>query len=126
MRTEEQKIFGEIIVIFGGNEYEVEPLVIRDSRKWRADLVKHLGSLPAYAQVTSDKPEEFKDALTAMLVTMPDVVIDLFFQYAKNLNREEIEYIATDEEMAKAFEQVVQLAFPLARSLVGAMENLSR
>jgi len=79
-----------------------------------------------YANVTSDKPDEFGDALNAMLVAMPDKVIDLFFQYAKDLNRDEIEAVATDTEMSKAFEQVVQLAFPLAKSLVGAMANLSR
>ena len=126
-RTEEQKILSiPIVVEFGGKKYEVKPLVIRDSRKWRADLTKALTSLPVYANVTSDKPDEFRDALHAMLVTMPDTVIDLFFEYARDLNREEVETVATDNEMAKAFEQVVQLAFPLARTLVGAMGNLSQ
>jgi len=61
-----------------------------------------------------------------MLVEMPDKVIDLFFAYAKDLNREEIEAVATDSEMARAFEKVVEMAFPLARSLVGAMGTVSQ
>jgi len=127
VRTEEQKILSAPIVVeFGGKTYEIAPLVIRDSRKWRAHMTKALASLPVYAEVTSDKPDKFKDALYAMLVTMPDTVIDLFFEYAKDLNREEVEAVATDSEMAKAFDQVVELAFPLARTLVGAMGNLSQ
>lgn len=126
-RTEDEKILrSPIVVIFGGKEYTIAPLVIRDSRKWRTELTNLIASSLAYAQVTSDSPDAFRDALNAMLVTMPDVVIDLLFQYAKDLDREEIEGIATDDEMAKAFGQLVQLAFPLAHSLVGAMENLSR
>ena len=60
-----------------------------------------------------------------MTITMPDKVIDLFFKYAKDLNREEIEGIATDAEIAKAFEEVVKVAFPLAESLPKAMGRIS-
>lgn len=126
-RTEEQKVCrAPIIVTFGSNEYEIQPLVIRDSRVWRAEIVDILSDLPKFAKATTDKPDEFGDALQALLIKMPDTVIDLFFKYAKDLKREEIEAIATDEEMAEAFEQVVKLAFPLARSLVGSMEALGQ
>lgn len=127
VRTEEQKILNiPITVRLGGKDWKIAPLVICYSCKWREDFAAVMTSSSAYAQVTSDKPDDFKDALNAMLVGMPNKVIDLFFQYAKDLNREEIEAIATDSEMAKAFDQVVQLAFPLAKSLVGAMGGLSR
>lgn len=126
-RTEEQKVCrAPIIVTFGGKEYEIQPLVIRDSRVWRAEIVGILAELPKYAKATTDKPEDFGNALKALLVEMPDTVIDLFFKYAKELNRKEIEDIATDAEMAEAFEQVVKVAFPLARSLVGSMETLGQ
>ena len=52
-----------------------------------------------------------------MLVEVPELVVDLFFGYAKSLNREEIEGIATDAEIAKAFEEVAAVTFPLAGSL---------
>ena len=64
--------------------------------------------------------------MSALLVEMPDVVVDLFFEYAKDLNREEIELVAVDSEIAKGFEQVVEVAFPLARSMVKTMERLSQ
>ena len=126
-RTEEQKVLrAPIVVILGGNEYEIAPLVIRDSRQWRIKAVDALSSLPQYTKVTTDDAEQFGEALKAMLVVMPDTVLDLFFEYAKELNREEIETVATDEEVAEAFRQVAAMAFPLAQSLVGAMAKISQ
>jgi len=127
MRTEEQKIAqSPIVVILGGKQYEVKPLVIRDSRTWRAKLAKLIGTLPKYASVTTDTPDQFEGAIDAMLVAMPNQVLDLVFAYAKDLNREEIEAEATDAEIGKAFEQIVEVAFPLARSMVGAMTKLAQ
>lgn len=126
-RTEEQKVAqAPIEVILGGKKYNIAPLVIRDSRAWRAKVVEPISSLPAYEGVTTENTELFGKAINAMLVQMPDKVIDLFFDYARDLNREEIEAIATDSEIAKAFEQVVDVAFPLANSLVGTMVKLSQ
>lgn len=126
-RTEEDKIVqAGIKVILGGKEFSVKPLVIRDSREWRKGVVGLLSSLPEYTEVTTDTPDEFGKALNAVMVALPDKVTDLFFQYAKELNREEIEAVATDAELAKAFEQVVELAFPLAQSLTKTMEKLAQ
>ncbi len=126
-RTEEEKLAqASIVVILGGKEYKIAPLVIRDSREWRKKVVTSLSSLPQYTRVTADDVELFGKAINAMLVVMPDQVIDLFFAYARGLNRQDIENVATDAEMAKAFEQVVEIAFPLASSLVGTMTKLSQ
>ena len=103
-RTEEDKIVqAGITVILGGNEYSIAPLVIKESREWRKRVVLLLSSLPAYAEVTTDTPDEFGEALNAMLVSMPDKVANLFFDYSK-LDRDVIETTATDAELAKAFE----------------------
>ena len=126
MRSEEDKILRTpVVVILGGLKYEVEPLVIKESRVWRRNVVKMLSALPLYAQATTDNPSEFEAALSKLLVDMPDTVVDLFFEYAKGLDREEIEATATDSEMAKAFEQVVEIAFPLARSPFGTAQILA-
>jgi len=89
-------------------------------------VVSLLSSLPQYTDVTTDTPDEFGDALNAVMVALPDKVTDLFFLYAKELNREEIEGTATDTELAKAFGQVVEVAFPLAQSVTKTMEHLAR
>ncbi len=126
-RTEEDKILQSgIKVILGGQEYGIRPLVIKESREWRKKVIGLIAPLPQYAKVDTDSPEEFEKALTTLLVAMPDQVIDLFFDYAKDLPREEIEGKATDAEMAKAFEEVIKIAFPLAESLPKAMMRLSQ
>ena len=126
-RTEEQKIIQEPLrVILGGEEYKVKLLVIKESRQWRVKLSALLSSLPKYANVTSDSPDEFGEALNAIMVSMPDTICDLFFDYAKDLNRDEIEEKATEAEVGKAFEQVVEIAFPLVQSMTEAMKKVSQ
>ena len=137
-RTEEDKLTqSSVKVILGGAEYKVAPLVIRDSRVWRQKVVGVLGKLPLYLS-GSPKPkikrlwfrhkesDDFEAALKMLLITMPDTVVDLFFEYARDLNRKEIEGKATDHELAEAFSKVVEIAFPLARSLPAVVGRLSQ
>jgi hypothetical protein len=126
-RTEEQKLFrAPITVILGGKEYEILPLVIKDARIWRKKLSTLLGKLPGYTKVTTDDAAGFASAIDAMLVGMPDEIADLFFSYAKDLNREIIESTATEVELAGAFEAVMAVAIPLTSSLTGALGRLGR
>ena len=121
-RTEEQKLFQEgVTVVLGCKEYEVKPLKIRESRVWRGKFAELTGQLARHAKVTTDNPDAFEGAVKALLVTMPDQVADLFFEYASNLDRKAIEEEATDAEVAQAFQEVVALAFPLAGALTEAM-----
>ena len=120
MRTESEKLTqAPIKVILGGKEYEIAPLVIRDSREWRQKVVPLL--MPLAREANS-----FEEVLKEMLVTMPDTVLDLFFEYAKGLNREKIEAITTEAEIVEAFDKVVEAGFPLAQSLPRTMKRLSR
>jgi len=126
-RTEEQKVSqANIEVILGGKKYEIAPQVIRDSREWRKKVIALIAPLPSLVNITMDEPEDFERALTQMMVIMPDQVLDIFFEYAKDLDREEIEGVATDAEISQAFLEVVELAFPLAQSLPKAMSKLSQ
>ncbi len=127
MRTEEQKILQEPLkVILGGEERRIRVLTIRESSEWRKKLVTLWSQIPKFTKITSETPDDFSKALNSLLVEMPDAVTDLFFAYAKDLDREEVEQVATDSEIARAFEQVIEVAFPLARSLLGAMGRLSQ
>ena len=56
---------------------------------------------------------------------MPDAIVDLVFDYARDLKRDEIEACATDAEISVAFTQILEVAFPLARSLAEAVKVLS-
>ena len=123
-RTEEDKIVqSPITVTLGGKEFLIRPLVIKESREWRKKLIKAFGMLPKYLNMTTDNPEGFTEALDAMLSEMPDVVTDLFFSYARDLDREEIESTANDTELAEAFQEVMKYAFPLSQSLTKVLAN---
>ena len=100
-RTEEQIVTqSSIVVVLGGKEYEVKPLVIKDAKNWRQKVWQIITSLPSEGlDVTSDTPEAFNSLMHVLLVTMQDTVLDLFFEYAKDLNRKEIEDIATEEDI---------------------------
>ena len=125
-RTETDIVLNAPIkVTFGGQEYSVKILAIKYSSEWRAKVAGLLAGLPKYAEVTTDTPDEFGNAMTALLVTMPDTVVDLFFDYARDLPRDEVEKIATDAEMDVAFEAIVKVTFPLAKSLTRALESLA-
>lgn len=127
MRTEEDVITqAGIEVVLGGSKYSVKPLVIKDSREWRKQVVALISKLPQYTSVTTETPDEFEEALNAIMIALPDQVTDLFFNYAKDLDREKIESEATDVELAKAFEQVVEIAFPLAQSATKTLARLSQ
>ena len=126
-RTEEDKVVqAPIEVTLGGKVYEIPPLVIKYSRPWRKKLVALVAPLPAMASAEFETNDaEFQSLFTQLLVQMPDETINLFFEYARELDRKEIEDIATDAEMSIAFAEVVKVAFPLSESLPNALKHLT-
>ncbi len=121
-RSEEQKVTMEsIAVVFGGDTYHIKPLVYKDSKVWKPKVVALWVQLPELVGVNSDDSNAFGDALNTMLVKSPEAVVDLLFEYAKDLDREEIEGKATELELAVAFQAVIAVAFPLAKSLPETM-----
>ena len=112
-RTEEEKVAqAGIKVILGGKEMEIAPLVIRDSREWRKKVGPWKARLAKLASVNSDNPEDFEKALTELMVSRIDETIDYFFEYARGLDKKEIEGKATTKEVVKAFDEVFKVAFP--------------
>ena len=127
-RTEEDKVCqSPLVVKLGGKDYEIRPLVIKDSREWRKKFTNAMGGVPGVLETTTDAPAEFKASLELMFNTMPDTACELFFDWAKDLDREEIESIASDQEIADAFKVVVSMAFPLVSAMItSTAEKLSR
>ncbi len=122
-RTEEQKLCHDpITVILGGKSYDLPPLTIKESRVWRAKLVEVLRTLPQKLKETDSV--DFN--LGMIFLTTPDMATDLFFAYAKSLDREKIEAEAYEDELALAFEKVLEYARPLGltKSLTAAIPKL--
>ena len=107
-RTEEAKITqGGIKVILGGKEYEIRPLVIKYSGEWRKKALPLIGSLLKYSRLVSDgDAEKLEQTVIELFTTKTDEMLNSFFEYARDLNREEIENIATDGEIILAFMEV--------------------
>ena len=117
-RTEGDKIAKvPLEVMLGGEIYQVHPLVAKESRPWRKKLSDFILGLPKHI-VDNPDIHNFDEAISAVMVTMPDQIIDLFFGYARDLPREKIESKATDEEIIEAFLEVLTIAFPLTSRLV--------
>jgi len=126
-RTEGQIVAqAPTLVYFGGKEYEIKPLVIKESREWRKKLAQMMGELSPAINATTDTPEKFQQGINSLLVDMPDKIVELVFDYARDLPKDTIEAVATDAEMAKAFEGILEVAFPLARSVTGITGKLSQ
>ena len=120
-RTEEEKIAqAGITVILGGREYEIRPLVIRYSGEWRKKSIPLISFLIGYSHKTSEGLEE---AITELFTTKTDEMIESFFEYARELNREEIEGIATDGDILLAFMEVFN-AFVAPLSVTPPKETL--
>ncbi len=121
-RTEESKLFGEpVSVKLGGVDYDLFPLVIKDSRIWKKKVAALLSTLPELASTTTDDPIQFKNAINTLMLKTPDKIIDLFFEYAPYMPREDIESKATEQELADAFKRIMEMAFPLVGALTGGM-----
>ncbi len=113
-RTEDEVVAkAPIEVILGGKKYEIAPLVIRDSRAWRKKAAPFRAALVRHASVDSDNPKEFEKTLVKLMGSRINETIDLFFDYAKDLDRKKMERIATDLEVVNAFQEVIKVAFPL-------------
>lgn len=110
-RNEDDKVTQSgIKVILGGKEFEIRPLVIKYSKEWRKKSLPLLACLFQYSRLTSDETqgnaEELERAFTDLFTTKTDEILDSFFEFARELPREEIEGIATDGEVILAFMEV--------------------
>ena len=126
-RTDEDKILQVgATVILGGQKYLVLPLAIKYSWPWCSKVVDLLKDVPKYSTISSDDPEAFSEGFKALMVGKPKEIVDLFFEYAKDLKREEIEEKASSAEVVAAFEEVLKLESPLLGATTRAVEAVSR
>lgn len=113
MRSEEDKLTQSAIkVVLGGQTYEIRPLAIKYSMPWTKKVVDILMGVLPLTEVTSDDPL-WASSLEQIMVARPEKLIDLLFEYAHDLKREEIEEVATSVEIVAAFEGVMSLEAPL-------------
>ena len=113
-RTEEDKLIqSPVSVKLGGKSYLIPPLPIKYSLPWVKKVAKILMGVVSLENVTSDNEEMFADAFSEIMVSRPEQLIDLFFEYARELNKDDICEVASSAEIVRAFEEVLSFERPL-------------
>lgn len=123
----EEDILGQlpITIKFGEAEYKVKPLRILKARKWRESLIESVKEISGTLQQDASTNPVFIQGLAFIFLQFPTKMADLVFSYAPDLPRETIENDATEEQLARAFGQIVQIAFPFVGELRAMTQTLN-
>lgn len=123
-RTELQKLNREpIMVTIGENKYPIYPKPIVEARVWKQKALPILKPFFDELQMLEEKNTsqvseiKFATLFIKFATETIDELIELFFDYCTNLNKKEIESIATEEEIYDALFCVIELSFPLVKRL---------
>ena len=112
-RTEMQKIIMEPIEVnLGDKTYPIKPLPIKQAIPWLKKVVDLLIGSISLSQIKANDTETMQSAMQKIMIDNPGLIVDLVFDYAKNLNREEIENTASSAQLMKAFEQCLEFEKP--------------
>ena len=125
-RTDEQILLQEPFqVTLAGKPVTIKLLAIRPAAEWRKKFVPLLTGFLTVGDISSDDPEAFEAGMMQYLSQKPDELLDLFFAYAVDLDREYIETNATEWEVAAALTQIIDacIAPPLLTTLAGTLEK---
>ena len=127
-RSEEDILLQQIEVTLADKPYTIKLLPIRAQAEWRKKVVPLMSGFLAMSNFSSEDPAEFEAGLASILVDTPEKMLDLFFEYALDLDRDEIENTATEAEVAVAFKKIaaVVLPPPLVTALTEAMTGAVR
>lgn len=111
-----------IKVVFGKTEYDIHPLTIGKASRWRAKLIEEVGEIGrTFKQDVEGSQERFMHGLAFTFLKFPEKILALVQAYAPDLPwKDEIldeEKGATEEQIARAFGQVVLIAFPFTSEL---------
>ena len=111
-RSEEDILLQRIEVTLADKPYTIKLLPIRPQTEWRKKSLSLVYEFMATEEDTSKNPAEVQAGLTSILIGTPEKMRDLFFEYARDLDRDEIENTAMEAEVAVAFEKIVAIVMP--------------
>lgn len=120
-RTEEQILTREAFKAkLGEVEYDIKPLGIMKQRAWREKVAAEVNKLTeGFSQPSADK-NAMSSGLASTLLKFPEKIVDMVFAYAPYLPQEVImaeDSVATEEQFAKVFGDIMSVAFPFLASL---------
>lgn len=106
-----------IQVKFGGKEYEIKIRRIKKARQWREQLIKTVELVSKELEPVVTNVDQFVGGFGFIYMKFPEQIADLVFSYDPTLPREEIEEVGTEEEIARAFGKIMDVAFPFFQQL---------
>lgn len=113
-RDDDAKLLQEPIkVTLMGREVVIPLLSYAESRVWREQYAAFKHKAVSFAAIEEKDLPEMLKAVDYALLEMPEAVVDLFFLYAKDLKRDEVERAATEPELLAAAREVFRVASPL-------------
>jgi hypothetical protein len=116
MRSDADKIsMAPVKVRLGDTDYKLPVLRTLKMREWREKLNTSLG--PTLATFGLTVPEvgaedAVQDGIVAVLLTVPEKITELMFEFCPELPRETVLNESTEEQMVAAFLEVLQVAYP--------------
>lgn len=110
-----------LLIRLGDDEYEIKPLTIAKDEIWRKKFATLLGDAMKNATSRIDDV----DALNAMLVSQPEVMLESIFAYAPYLPKEKILAEATTVQLGLAFSVIWQQAFQPFFVMAGQLRALA-
>jgi len=127
-RTETEKVLQTPIKVgLGVKEFEIKPLPVKYALPWCGKVVGLLKDIPAYAEkIDKNDLASLGDVLQCLMAGNPALIVDLFFEYARDIDRSEIEEVATSAEIVAGFEGVLSLELPLLGSVGRTIKAISQ
>jgi hypothetical protein len=128
-RSDSDILLKELKLTFGGKEYRVPVLRMREAAAWREEYYKRTQKVADSMAVNVDEksPDFSKTVGTALfyaLLKFPEAIPELVFSYAPSLPKEEIMANGYDQEFTSAFRAIWGVAFqPFLASLGMAVET---
>jgi hypothetical protein len=124
-RTEIQKLLKlPAKVKLGEGEYDIKPLPLQYSLPWRDKVFNLFISSTQYSKITSDDTAAFNEAMKSVMVTSPDMIIDLFFEYARDLKRDDVLKVADSNQLLEAWGKIIEFESPFLGSLLKTVNLL--
>jgi hypothetical protein len=124
-RTQDQILSqAPIIVKLGEMEYKLKPLRILKAREWRQMLIDKMTSVTTNLRQETGSDAAFMSGLGYTLLQFPDILLELVVAYSANLDKSKVESEATEEQIAIAFGNIMQVAFPFQGELKAVMQVL--
>jgi len=126
MRTEMEKLIQQPVeIILGGGKYTISPLPIKHSIPWVKKLLKLYTASISLNELEIKEPADVGKVILQALAESPEQLVELFWEYAKNLDRVKLEEIASSSEIMAAFQEVLEFEKPFLSGMT-ALKTISQ